>query len=126
MWLHLVCGLSKLNCKRARDDLVERSLSVSGRFGFNCKFDSSTSHDVRAMNKRLSLEASFERYVCCLKCFSLYDIETAPDNCGYQAASKSKPCGAELFKSNPVSGILKTQHKNQIQNDGLVQPLGKH
>ncbi|MBW0494963.1 hypothetical protein O181_034678 [Austropuccinia psidii MF-1] len=77
------------------------------------------------MNKRLNLEASFERYVCCLKCFSLYDIETAPDNCGYQASSKSQPCGAELFKSNPVSGMLKTQQKTQIQSDGLVQLLGQ-
>ncbi|MBW0494945.1 hypothetical protein O181_034660 [Austropuccinia psidii MF-1] len=83
------------------------------------------------MNKQLSLEASFERYVFCLKFFSLYDIETAPDDCGYQAVSKSQPCGAELFKSNPVSGVLKTQffseiqQKNQIQNDGLVQLLGQ-
>ncbi|MBW0483743.1 hypothetical protein O181_023458 [Austropuccinia psidii MF-1] len=98
MWLHLVCGLSKLNCKRVRDDLVEIILSVSGRFGFDFQFVSSTPHDVRTMNKGLNLEASFERYVFCLKCFSLYDIETAPDDCGYQAVSKSQPCGAELFK----------------------------
>ncbi|MBW0521501.1 hypothetical protein O181_061216 [Austropuccinia psidii MF-1] len=107
MWLHLACGLSKLNCRKARDDLVEIVESVSQRFGVDSSFVSSTPQDVRTINKRLNLEASLERYLCCPTCFALYDIEIAPEDCGYQASSKSQPCGTRLFKSNALLGLLK-------------------
>ncbi|MBW0580246.1 hypothetical protein O181_119961 [Austropuccinia psidii MF-1] len=109
MWLHLACGLSKLHCRKARDDLVEIVESVSQRFGAESSFISSTPQDVRTINKGLNLEASLEQYLCCPTCFALYDIEIAPEDCGYQAPSKSQPCGTRLFKSNALLESLKPQ-----------------
>ncbi|MBW0581026.1 hypothetical protein O181_120741 [Austropuccinia psidii MF-1] len=126
MWLHLVCGLIKLNCRRAWDQLIEIIVSVSQRFAIDCMYISSIPHDVRTINRRLKLEASLEKYVSCPKCFSLYDIETAPADCGCQASSKIQPCGVELFKSNQILGSLKApifiepQSKRQTQSHGLL------
>ncbi|MBW0557832.1 hypothetical protein O181_097547 [Austropuccinia psidii MF-1] len=127
MWLHLVCGLSKLNCQRARDCIVESFESVSRRFGFDHKFISSIPHDVRTISKHLNLQPSLEQYVCCPKCFSLYDIKIAPDDCGYQASSKGQPCGAGFFKKNTFLGSLKPelfsnyQKKKQIHHQSLIR-----
>ncbi|MBW0496466.1 hypothetical protein O181_036181 [Austropuccinia psidii MF-1] len=127
MWLHLVCGLSKLNCQRARDYIVEVLESVSRRFGFDHKFISSIPHDVQAIRKRLNLQPSLEKYVCFPKCFLLYDIKIAPGDCGYQASSKRQPCGAGLFKTNTFLRSLKpeifsdSQKKKQINHQGLIR-----
>ncbi|MBW0486438.1 hypothetical protein O181_026153, partial [Austropuccinia psidii MF-1] len=36
MWLYLFCGLSKINCQKARDDLVHIIELVSQRLGLDC------------------------------------------------------------------------------------------
>ncbi|MBW0590785.1 hypothetical protein O181_130500, partial [Austropuccinia psidii MF-1] len=48
--------------------------------------------------KHLKLEVPLEKFVCCTQCYSLYNVETAPEECTYQATFKSARCGAELFR----------------------------
>ncbi|MBW0543953.1 hypothetical protein O181_083668 [Austropuccinia psidii MF-1] len=37
-----------------------------------------------------------ERYVCCPTCYSLYDVEVAPDECHFKALCKDALCGKDL------------------------------
>ncbi|MBW0582175.1 hypothetical protein O181_121890 [Austropuccinia psidii MF-1] len=45
---------------------------------------------------------AFEQYVCCSNCFSLYDAELAPEECGYQVSLATQPCGADLFHPHRI------------------------
>ncbi|MBW0502848.1 hypothetical protein O181_042563 [Austropuccinia psidii MF-1] len=56
---------------------------------------------------------------------------TTPEDCGYQASSKSQPCGTRLFKSNALLGSLKAQifvepqPKKKHTHQGLLQLSGQ-
>ncbi|KNZ55480.1 hypothetical protein VP01_2664g1, partial [Puccinia sorghi] len=55
--------------------------------------------DVRTITKQLKLHPILDLQVCCQKCYSLYDLESSPFECGYQATPQSPVCGMDLFDS---------------------------
>ncbi|KNZ46273.1 hypothetical protein VP01_7405g1, partial [Puccinia sorghi] len=46
---------------------------------------------------QLKLHPILDLKVCCQKCYSLYDLESSPFKCGYQATPQSPVCGIDLF-----------------------------
>ncbi len=56
--------------------------------------------DIRSAYKKYFLEPTFERKMCCPKCYNTF---TCPNNeipltCPWRASKRSKPCGTELWK----------------------------
>ncbi|MBW0504000.1 hypothetical protein O181_043715 [Austropuccinia psidii MF-1] len=99
MWLNLDAGLSKENFQKARDRLIHVVEAIHHRNGAECNLTNLVPCDVHSIIKMLQLDVKFEKYVCCSKCFSLYDAELEPEECGYQASLTSQPCGTDLFCS---------------------------
>ncbi|MBW0469788.1 hypothetical protein O181_009503 [Austropuccinia psidii MF-1] len=61
------------------------------------------------------MDSSFERFVCCQQCYSLYDIEVTPNECHYQPTSQSSSCGTNLFRQSnfkPLSSIQFTSNQS--------------
>ncbi|KAH9809364.1 hypothetical protein DFH28DRAFT_905502, partial [Melampsora americana] len=95
-WLYLECRMSRINCRKARDHImgiVQLCTQIKPESGWT----SFIPKDVQTITRRLNLEAELERFVCCTKCYSLYEPEVAPPECGYQELSTTKVCGTELF-----------------------------
>ncbi|MBW0479121.1 hypothetical protein O181_018836 [Austropuccinia psidii MF-1] len=108
MWLHLSCGLSRLNCQQAIKEIQNLFQHMPSNFGLECNLENILPCDVPTIIKQLNLEAPFERYVCFPKCYSLYDIELSPKECQYMPTIKSNPCGTKpflSFKLRPLSSI---------------------
>ncbi|MBW0510137.1 hypothetical protein O181_049852 [Austropuccinia psidii MF-1] len=74
MWLYLVCGISREKCRRARD-MVINIIKLTQKNNITSSQLSSVPFDIRTISKKLELESSFDRHVCCPRCYSLYDIE---------------------------------------------------
>ncbi|MBW0594258.1 hypothetical protein O181_133973 [Austropuccinia psidii MF-1] len=55
--------------------------------------------DVQTISKHLKLIAEFDFHICCSSCYSLYEIEIAPSECGYRATPDSLICGEDLFNT---------------------------
>ncbi|MBW0568379.1 hypothetical protein O181_108094 [Austropuccinia psidii MF-1] len=72
-------------------------------------------HNLQSIVKCFKIESSFEQSVCCQKCYLLYDIEVAPDECHYQQTSQSSPCGTNLFRQSkfkPLPSIQFTSNQS--------------
>ncbi|MBW0547961.1 hypothetical protein O181_087676 [Austropuccinia psidii MF-1] len=54
-------------------------------------------HDLQTIEKQFNLTFPMEHYVCCPTCYSLYDVEVAPDECHFKASCKDALCGTDLF-----------------------------
>ncbi|MBW0553403.1 hypothetical protein O181_093118 [Austropuccinia psidii MF-1] len=70
--------------------------------------------DLQTIEKYFKLQLQLDRYVCCPKCYALYNIEVAPNDCDSKLTINSAPCGTELFcmsKFKPLPIInFKTKH----------------
>ncbi|MBW0478447.1 hypothetical protein O181_018162 [Austropuccinia psidii MF-1] len=99
MWLHLECGLSQQNSQKAHDQVIMILESIHQRHQIESNLTKSIPHDIRTIIKKLQLNVSFEQYICCSECYSLYDLELAPDECSYKSSPSSQPCGTNLFHS---------------------------
>ncbi|MBW0476126.1 hypothetical protein O181_015841 [Austropuccinia psidii MF-1] len=109
-WLYLACGLSRENCRRARDIIVYMIELVSQEKQPNKNQLSTIPRDIRTISKCLKLKFSFERrYVCCPRCYSLYDIEVAPEECTYKPTLSSNQCYEELFKPHKMHPFPRIQ-----------------
>ncbi|MBW0581485.1 hypothetical protein O181_121200 [Austropuccinia psidii MF-1] len=119
MWLYLSCGLSRDNCRKARDMLVnilqhclfQTFLHEISQINVPC--------NVQAISKQMGLNFPFEQHVCCPQCSSLYDIEVAPDDCIYKPTVTGPLCGIELFrphKIQPLGDIHFTSYNSTSQN----------
>lgn len=108
-WLYLICGVSHENCRIARDYLV-----IIARMASQAQFDENVDEellrDVRSITKRLDLNPNLEFYVCCPTCYSLYNIEVSPDECGYQELLTTKVCNTELFSAQNIGSYPLTTH----------------
>ncbi|MBW0530777.1 hypothetical protein O181_070492 [Austropuccinia psidii MF-1] len=97
LWLHLVCGLSKEKCHKAQDMIIYAIHLVSNKCDLDDQLTLGVPHNLQTIVKRFKIESSFEQFVCCQQCYSLYDIEVAPDECHYRQTSQSSSCGTNLF-----------------------------
>ncbi|MBW0570641.1 hypothetical protein O181_110356 [Austropuccinia psidii MF-1] len=114
MWLYLSCGLSRENCPKAREMLIDIIHCFTHEGLPNCTLLSNVPHDICTISKGLQLEFPFEQYVCCPHCYSLYDIEVAPEYCTYKPNASRKPCDAErfhLFKLYPLPRLQPSPKK---------------
>ncbi|MBW0576842.1 hypothetical protein O181_116557 [Austropuccinia psidii MF-1] len=132
MWLYLTCGISKVNCQRARDMLLQLIQLLLTENGFAKMTTSNIPHDLQTITKRLKINFPLERITCCPECYSLYDVEVAPENYTYQPTINSTICGAELFaqaKFKPLPSIKFTTTKNKSrsasQKFGQIWPSGQ-
>ncbi|KAJ3848894.1 hypothetical protein EV368DRAFT_48397, partial [Lentinula lateritia] len=55
--------------------------------------------DIRTVIDRLALNPTYTTYVCCPKCFQLYDIDNYPEFCSNRSAPASPPCNRRLRSS---------------------------
>ncbi|MBW0541940.1 hypothetical protein O181_081655, partial [Austropuccinia psidii MF-1] len=102
MWLYLVCGLSRDNCRKARDMILNIIQLISQKAIKHNSLLSRVPCDIRTISKRLKLEFPLEEQVCCQKCYSLYDIEIAPEECTYQPTIASNKCYNDLFHPHKI------------------------
>ncbi|OBZ77196.1 hypothetical protein A0H81_02514 [Grifola frondosa] len=102
--LHLVYGLPRratqvllagLRCiiqislKFARGDLTPSDQHLISRI---CR-------DPETVVAAFDLEPSVKCYLCCPKCYAVYDRDTSPpDICTYQVTATSAPCNAKLWR----------------------------
>lgn len=100
-WLYLACGMTRANCRVARDYLVQISYSAS-RTQIIQGWTGSIPKYVQTITRRMDLDATIKRFVCCQKCFSLYEIKFAPNEFGYREFANSKSCGRDLFVSHLI------------------------
>ncbi|MBW0518744.1 hypothetical protein O181_058459 [Austropuccinia psidii MF-1] len=81
---------------------------MPSNFGLEYNLEGNLPCDVCTIIKQLKLEVPFKQYVCCPKCYSLYDIELSPEECQYMPTIKSTPCGTKRFlpfKLRPLPSI---------------------
>ncbi|MBW0478207.1 hypothetical protein O181_017922 [Austropuccinia psidii MF-1] len=102
MWLYLVCGISRENCRRARDMIVYLAQVVAQQDRSIKSQLSRIPYDIHTISKRLELEFEFEQHVCCPQCYLLYNIELAPEECTYKPTISSNQCYTELFNPYKV------------------------
>ncbi|MBW0503780.1 hypothetical protein O181_043495 [Austropuccinia psidii MF-1] len=102
MWLYLVCGLSRDNCRKARDMILNIIQLISQKAIKHNSLLSRVPCDICTMSKRLKLEFSFEEQVCCQKCYSLYGMEIAPELCIYQPTIASNKCYNNVFHPHKI------------------------
>ncbi|MBW0587691.1 hypothetical protein O181_127406, partial [Austropuccinia psidii MF-1] len=102
MWLYLVCGLSRDNCRKARDMILNIIQLISQKAIKHNSLLSRVPCDIRTISKRLKLEFRLEKQVCCQKCYSLDDIGLAPEECTYQPTIASNKCYNDLFHPHKI------------------------
>ncbi|MBW0521315.1 hypothetical protein O181_061030 [Austropuccinia psidii MF-1] len=91
-WLYLICGISQDKCQKAIRYIIY--------IVKNCRQLPQGIEIEKTITRCLKLLAKFEYHVCCQSCYSLYEIEIAPGECGYRATPDSLACGEDLF--NPI------------------------
>ncbi|KAJ3884150.1 hypothetical protein GG344DRAFT_28510, partial [Lentinula edodes] len=92
--LHLLCNLSMLPISFFLGSMQ----IVSGIHGSPYKeIRQQIPIDIRTVVERLNLQPKYTAYVCCPKCFTLYDLDNCPDLCSNKAAPGDKmSCGRKL------------------------------
>ncbi|MBW0513861.1 hypothetical protein O181_053576 [Austropuccinia psidii MF-1] len=117
IWLHLECGISQSNCRKARDMIVYIIQLIARVKSSSELIVPHIPSDLQMIEKHFKLQFELDRYVCCPKCYALYDIEVALNDCDSKLTINSAPCGTELFrisKFKPLPIInFKTKH-NQV------------
>ncbi|MBW0463811.1 hypothetical protein O181_003526 [Austropuccinia psidii MF-1] len=133
MWLYLECGLSKQKCQKARDQVVRMMEVLLKRNKLQYTITKEIPCDICTIIKRLHLDVTFEQYICCSECFSLYNAKIAPGECVYQLFSTSPICGADLFHSRcnieePKVKIFTKEHQppaNKWKHGQIIPPNQK-
>ncbi|KAG0143371.1 hypothetical protein CROQUDRAFT_661367 [Cronartium quercuum f. sp. fusiforme G11] len=126
-WLYLACGMTRENCQTTQDHLIRIIYSCS-QVQLMKGWASSIPQDVHTINKYLDLEATLERYVCCVVCYSINEIKVAPAECGYRELPNMQACGAELFflqTIHPLPSITRVsqQHLCRSEKAKFNRPL---
>jgi hypothetical protein len=95
-WLYLCCGLSQAKCREAVTYIIYL-VKQCRQLPTQVKMESKIPKDIHTITKRLKLDPMLESYVCCQKCYSLYNIEISPLTCQYKATCEFSACGTQLF-----------------------------
>lgn len=91
--LHIVCNLSLVPAGFLLGG-IRIILKMEGRDPQQP--DAHIPKDMRTVLKRLDLYPKYSAYVCCPKCFQLYDIDNYPDLCSKKSTPNSPPCKCRL------------------------------
>lgn len=126
-WLHLFCGVSHAKCCQAIQFLLHIIRSCR-ELKPQITFESAIPRDIRTIMKVLQINPQVEDYVCCIKCYLLYNLETAPSECGYKITQESEICGEDLFSPtqlpslNQVPRASENPKKSHIQKPHFTNP----
>ncbi|MBW0564096.1 hypothetical protein O181_103811, partial [Austropuccinia psidii MF-1] len=90
-WLYIVGGMSREKCLIAQKYLLN-ILNLSRQINKSEYNQPQIPKDVRTVVKKLDLTSELYQYVCCPKCYSAYDFETAPHQCQYKNFPTSVQC----------------------------------
>jgi hypothetical protein len=109
VWLHLKCGVSRVNVNRLMK-VIHLLISLAINFGsslakiqhphLSLEMPLPTPpipHDIRTAITTLSLDPKITRSVCCPKCYSKYSLNHLPEICGWRETAHSRRCGAKLW-----------------------------
>ncbi|MBW0469316.1 hypothetical protein O181_009031 [Austropuccinia psidii MF-1] len=110
-WLYVVGGMSRDKCQVARRYLIS-IINLARRLNNENYTQPQIPQDVRTVVKKFDLMPQLHQYVCCPKCYSSYDIETAPLECQYKNFPTSLPCGVFLF--HPIRFTRPLPHIKRI------------
>ncbi|MBW0538854.1 hypothetical protein O181_078569 [Austropuccinia psidii MF-1] len=61
--------------------------------------------DLQTIRRSFKIKLELEQYVCCQRCYALYDIEVAPRYCDMKISVNSVPCGTKLFKISKLKPL---------------------
>ncbi|KNZ46351.1 hypothetical protein VP01_733g6 [Puccinia sorghi] len=95
-WLYLCCVISQAKCQQAVIYILY-IIKNCCLLPPNVNFETNIPHDVQTITTKLHLNPFLVKYVCCIKCFLVYKMETAPFQCRYQPTATSNMCGINLF-----------------------------
>lgn len=84
-------------------------------------------NDPKSMIKHLDIDPQTVSYVCCPRCFALYDTtqDPRPDICTHRATSESEPCGASLLRKRKIRGKIHITPIRQYTTQGLRKWMGR-
>ncbi|KNZ44790.1 hypothetical protein VP01_881g8 [Puccinia sorghi] len=108
VWLHLFCGVIHAKCRTAVTYIlyiIKRCCELAP----DIDFESCVPVEIQTITKHLHLDPRINEYVCCRRCYLLYDIEAAPPECGYQQTTNSDNCGEDLFVPSTIYHLDKVQ-----------------
>ncbi|KAJ3924301.1 MAG: hypothetical protein NXY57DRAFT_875624, partial [Lentinula lateritia] len=57
--------------------------------------------DMRTVLIRLDLHPTYTSYVCCPKCFQIYNLHDCPKMCNNTSSPLSQPCNRRLLRDSP-------------------------
>ncbi|EPS92435.1 hypothetical protein FOMPIDRAFT_1137757, partial [Fomitopsis schrenkii] len=60
--------------------------------------------DIRSITTEFNLDAHTIPYVCCPKCFALYESRGCPAECSHKATATSAECNTKLWRSRSING----------------------
>ncbi|KNZ56862.1 hypothetical protein VP01_22g1 [Puccinia sorghi] len=100
-WLYLFCGISQAKCREALEYVIYL-IKKCRHLPPDVEMETKIPRDVRIITKHLKFEPEIELHVCCRKCYSLYDIETSPFQCGYKATPQSPQRNQLSHPTNPT------------------------
>ncbi|MBW0565470.1 hypothetical protein O181_105185 [Austropuccinia psidii MF-1] len=123
----------KEKCHKAQDMIIYAIHLVSNKCNSDDQLTLGVPHNLQTIMKHFKIKSSFEQFVCCQQCYSLYDIEVVPDECDYQQTSQSSPCGTNLFRqprlwvtyTNFISQSLSTWVKWFLNVPGIEEELNE-
>lgn len=104
MWLHLVCGLSHEKCRQAIV-YITYMIKYHDQFKRQKDFCDHIPKDLHTITKHLGLDLELEEFICCQKCYSLYEIDVAPFECSYQVVPGADACSKDLFSPHIIKDI---------------------
>jgi Transposase family tnp2 len=104
--LHLFCGVSIEHCHFVLEVLrsIVTLVSEASTSLISKQTVSSIYSDIRTVVDIMDLEPKTKAFVCCPKCFFLYNVDTNdpqssyPEHCTHRDAPDSEPCGRRLRK----------------------------
>ncbi|KAJ3901617.1 hypothetical protein F5879DRAFT_782780, partial [Lentinula edodes] len=91
--LHIICDLSSVPV-----GFLLGSLRIILKMT-DCASKETDMHipkDIRTVIDRLALNPTYTTYVCCPKCFQLYDVDSCPEFCSNRSAPASSSCNRRL------------------------------
>lgn len=122
LMMHLFFGLAR----RATNVLIHGLCTiVLLSSGAQSTLWDNVSIDLVTIFKKYRLDPITHNYVCCPRCFALYDPSSAPPQCTFKEFNDSTPCKAQLFRTRVIRA---NKHVVQIRtylHQDLKQWVGR-
>lgn len=81
--------------------------------------------DLLTIFRKYHLDPVIHSYVCCPRCFALYDPDSAPPQCTFRAFDDKPRCRARLFKTRTIRGRDHTKPIRLYLHQNFREWLGR-